>query len=370
MYKKKANITVSFSWIFMIIIGTFFIVVAYNVISTYQQNEEAKYELELKNTLRNVFNLVGTTTGIEEEKMEPLGRVFRNSEVEIICFENNPLLSINGRLDANNEYLRNYPTFMTYIKQGRLDETYLAVGNFRMPFKTSNLLAIVSKNNYIILDDSSTISLLFIEKFRKTGAFEDLTLIVTNINSFDSDFYESLRRSGANSIMFISDEHINIDPQWENLRQRAYHLQIENPGNSYGNIIYKDKDGNSFTFPYIDFDNSLSLITMAAFSSPGTFNCSYNRLFDLTTSAYEFKINKTQYFISLLDNSVSLCSPSMGGVGLQNLSYVEVLEKLEEIKLYIETNNFNNPVQLYNLIRQLDDLQKDKLEVFNCPYIY
>jgi hypothetical protein len=64
--------------------------------------------------------------------------------VEILCNDGIPLLSINGDIDPNNDYLQSYPTFMTYVKQGKIDNTYLVIESYRLPFKITNLLGIVS----------------------------------------------------------------------------------------------------------------------------------------------------------------------------------------------------------------------------------
>ena len=84
---KKGDITVSFSWIFMIIIGTIFLLMAYNIISKYKANEEMKYDIELKQALRTIFNNFGRTAGMEKNTLAPMGNIFKNMKVEIICNE-------------------------------------------------------------------------------------------------------------------------------------------------------------------------------------------------------------------------------------------------------------------------------------------
>ncbi len=69
---KIANVTVSLSWVFMIIVGSFFIMTSYNIIAKYKDNEEDKYKIELKQALRNIFNEFGNTAGIEESSLAPL----------------------------------------------------------------------------------------------------------------------------------------------------------------------------------------------------------------------------------------------------------------------------------------------------------
>jgi len=145
MQNKKASITVSFSWVFMIIIGTSFLLLSYNVIAKYKTNEDAKVEIEIKQALRNILNNIGRTTGIEENSLQPIKNLFRNTKVELLCLDDIPILSLNGKLDANNEFLKNNPTFMTYIEQGKVEESYIGVESFNAPFKVSNLLAIISK---------------------------------------------------------------------------------------------------------------------------------------------------------------------------------------------------------------------------------
>ena len=133
----------------MIIVGTFFILLAYNFIDKYLETERGKELAASKNSLRTALITVGTTSGIEDTKLDLLPNFFESSTVKIVCNDKLPILFINGKADTQSELLRKIPTFMTEIDEGKLDTTYLAVESFRLPFKVSNLIAIVSKSNYI-----------------------------------------------------------------------------------------------------------------------------------------------------------------------------------------------------------------------------
>ena len=367
MYKKKGDITVSFSWIFMIIVGGFFIMIAYNIISVYQDNQEKKFEVELNNVLRNVFSLVGRTTGIEEDKIEPLGRVFRNSQVEIICHETGPILSINGKFNANNPFLKNYPTFMTYIKQGRLHETYLAVSNYRLPFKTANMLAIVSKNNIIVLDNSSDLTRDLLEKFGRLGAFQNLTIVHRNFLSIDHSEFSG---SSVNSVMFVSEKEKPPNFLDSYNRQRAYYLKVEfdsGTNQKTGKLVYTDQINEISIFPFIDYGNTLSLITMALFSSPGTFRCSYEKLLEHTITSYDFYILKIESYLKMLEEGKLICSPT---TSFPDVRFKQMKEMLEKIQNELEVYGFENREILYNKINAMEEYFKENLEVNNCPYIY
>lgn len=372
---KKGNVSVSLSWVFMIVIGTFFLVLSYNIIDKYQDNEQTKYEIELKQALRNIFNNVGRTAGIEENSLEPIGNIFTNSEVKILCEQGFPILSLNGELDANNEFLQNYPVFMTYIEQGEIDQTYLGVESFRLPFKISNMLAIVSKKNKIVFDKNSAVSEKIHNKFSKSS-YNDLNFDTEDFT--DLSLFESKNEKlSLNSVVFVSDvgtplSGINI----EDLDYEVSLVQIEETSDNSGRIIIFDKDRNSKQYNYIDYNSAFGLITMSVLSSPDTFDCSYNLIIDSIPPVYDFYIRKTDYLINQ-SKTQRLCSSSLlnkaqdGSFdGSEQVAlYQDLKTSLTNIKLEVEANRFDNLGILSNLLFDLETKSKN-LERFSCEYVY
>ncbi len=372
---KKANTMISLSWVFMIIIGGFFLILTYNIIGKYQDNEEAKYDIELRQSFRGILNNVGRTEGIEENSLKPLGNIFKNKEVEIICNDDIPILSINSNLDSENEFLRNYPTFMTKISEGTISNSYLAVESFRIPFKTTNLLAIVSKKNLIVFDSNSQISQKLALKFEK-GSYRDLNYMFVNFETFDpNELEEKIKEMNIQTINFVSDESINLNSEFlDNLNSIVYHIKIDDK-DGYGAINYYLNNELIKTFNYVDFDESLSLATMATFSNPQTFECSYKSVIDNSIETYNFYISKTDVLIEE-SKTKKICSstlvrdndPDIEG-SQQTTLYTSFKILLEQTKDLIENERFNNPENLNNLIKQIDSKTK-QLESFSCAYVY
>jgi hypothetical protein len=375
-FPKIANITVSFSWVFMIIVGVFFIVLAYNIIDEYKENEDLKFQIELKNTLRNIFNNFGRTAGTEESSIAPIGNIFRDSEVEILCEGGFSILSINGEYDVNNDFLKNYPTFMTKINKKSIDMTYVAVENFRMPFKITNVLAIVSKKNMIIFDTNTQIGIDLEKKFRR-GAYGSLTFEGRDLSNVESVILENIKddidEKNLDSIVFVTDtsENIYIDElNLDEIKIDAQIIRIETEINNRGGIInFYGKNNLHTQYPFYDMDESLTLQTMAVFSSAQAFNCSYQMLDNSISNVYDFYINKSEYF---LKQDSPICTTSMIGAttfSKQKVYYSNMVDNLKDIENHINTNFFNDIGELNNIIKELE-LNHLYVEDSNCPLIY
>ena len=377
-FSKVANITVSFSWVFMIIIGSVFLMLAYNIIAKYKVNEDIKYDIELKQTLRNILNSFGRTAGMEENTLAPIGNIFRDSRVEILCNDGIPILSIDDKLDSNNDYLKRYPTFMTIIDEGKVDATFMAVESYRMPFKITNMLAIVSKKNLIVIDEDSDFGEKLFTKFRR-GSYNELNYIsydfasYTGFNNFNSLY---LKDRSISSVVFVTDKKKNFDidmTEFAGSYDEVYLLEVEEDLDlRTGVLYYTDNKNVEVNFEYFDFDESLSLQTMAVFSRPETFACSYGLLYDSMDKVYDFYRAKVEHFA----NYDSLICVDSISVSVQSYYYDEfygILDKIEveiadKIK-NIQVDSFKNAEKLKLL---LDELSASHLiiEENNCQYVY
>lgn len=376
MLSRKANVMISFSWIFMIIIGGFFLILSYNIVSKYQANQEAKYDIELRQALRSILNNVGRTEGIEENSLRPIGNIFSNKDVEILCVDNVPLLSINEKLDGENQFLKNYPTFMTKISEGKVSFSYIAVESLRVPFKTTNLLAMVSKKNLIVLDTNSDITEKVNDKFTK-GSYKELEFWTMDFSTINTvEFQDNIKKMNLNSIMFVSDMNHNLPIGFlAELKPASYQVKIDDK-NGYGTINYFDKDGEIESFNYIDFDDSFSLPTMAIFSKPETFKCSYELVIENTINTYQFYIDKAN-LLSERSLNEKLCSDisvkydSSGKIDgrSQKVLYDSMSQLLESAKLEVETQRFNNVENVNTILGEIDRKSRD-IESYNCMYIY
>ncbi len=363
----KGSIQISMSWIFMILIGTFFIILAYNIIGKYHEIENEKYQIELKNVLREILNNAGRTTGIEESSLQPIGNVFKDSRVEILCEDLIPILSINDRLSTENQFIKDYPIFMTYIEQEKIDSTYIAIESFRMPFKITTMLALISKKNLIVLDKESEITEELLFKFNK-GSFRDLNYIVREFSTLDSNFIDEIERKNYNSVMFVSDagkipSGINLNE----IRSKAYFLEINKENDYYGSLRYTDKKGENYEFNYIDFNKKLSLPTMAIFSNPNTFTCSYNLIEKEIEPIYSFYIEKSKY-LEEISKYNKLCSDSVN-TDAEYTFYQTLKNNLIETLEYFKGNGFSEPNNLLTKLHGIENSQIE-LEKFSCNYVY
>lgn len=372
-FSKRSNIAVSLSWVFMIIVGTFFIILAYNIIQTYQENEQAKYEIELKQALRNIFNNVGRTAGIEENSLEPIGNIFSDTRVEILCEQGFPILSLNGKLDANNEFLQNYPVFMTYIEQGSIDQTYIAVESLRLPFKVSNMMALVSKKNLIVFDENSRISRDLIDKFKKSS-YNDLSYMTYDFSDMNN-FYEDVSNLNLNSINFVSDVGVEMNGlDISDLNLESNLVQIQKFNDETGEIVFTNQEDVVTKYNYIDYNEALGLVIMAVLSTPEVFECSYGLILEYTPSIYDFYIQKTKD-MAREGLSKRLCSSSLVNLGddidgeQQSAVYEDLALSFELMRDKIKNDKFNNIEEINSLLSKIEDSQI-KLEEFNCEYVY
>jgi hypothetical protein len=384
---KKADIQISLSWLFMIIIGTFFIYIAYNIIGTYSENEETKYYIEVKSALSNVLIKAGQTIGYEENYIQPIDTFFKDSRVEIICNQGLPLLFINDKIDDNVDFLKNIPSFMTTIEEGSVSFTYLAVENFRAPFKVTNMMGIVSKKNLIVFDSNSDVTSILLEKFSESSYRDSLNYRERNFSSIKSLTYNNLiKDENLKSIMFVSDNGVSFgsDFDLDKLNVDSYHLQVSGSGVDfkYGELNYTDRALDESIFSYVDFRDDvfdskpLAMITMAVFSRPSTYECGQNLVIESTKSIFDFYINKAKYLEKVAED-VQVCSnewvykDSSGDIDgtYQVEKYKAVRNKIREGRDEIVDHRFNNSTKLYGIIEKIQVLSQE-LSDGSCVMIY
>ncbi len=364
MDSKKAAIMVSMSWIFMAVIGVFFFIMAYNVVGTYKQIEEDKFNLELKQAFRNIFNSVGRTRGDEKDSLQPFKGILRDRDVEIRCVENFPTLYIDGQVDSNNQFLQTYPTVSTKIIGKKVDDTYIAVLNYKMPFKITNILALVSERHLIVFEKDKDVDLFFTRKIKDESSFEEL-----NIDSFETieelrDIAEAALDNELSSLVIVSDKDSTLRPDIIGVidtklsKIHTSYIELDLAQQYFvSNINYvysNDEDfsrGEDNFYNYIDTDSSHSLAMAALMASPNSFDCAYNVLGRTIPETYGFYINKT--------------------LRLRDLEkYHETVDttKVEDSSLYLCESTYSNDgafIAKYESMFNLLDLVKNEFEPFN-----
>lgn len=381
---KKADIQISLSWLFMIIIGTFFIYVAYNVIDTYSENEDTKYYIQVKSALSNILSKAGTTIGYEENYIQPIDTFFKDTKVEIICNNGLPLLSLNDKIDDNVDFLKNIPSFMTSLNEGKVSFTYLAVENFRAPFKVTNMMGIVSKKNLIVFDSNSDITEILREKFGDSAYRDSLSFSEMNLNTISASTYNDLVNDGNyQSVMFVSDEGINLNLDLSQIKVEAYHLEVSGSSSDFksGQLKYTEGDGTESIFSYVDFRDDvfdskpISMITMAIFSRPSTFDCGHSLVVESTEAIFDYYINKVE-FLEEVAKLKQVCSGDLVyGSGstfdgsFQVKLYVDLKKELIKARDEVKNDKFNNHQTLYSNIEEIQRLSQE-LSDNSCEMLY
>jgi hypothetical protein len=396
---KVAAVLMSFSWIFMVIVGSFFIIFAYNIISTYQDNEEVKQDLEFGLSLQSIFKKVGYGKGSETTSLEKINYIFENSNIELLCAEGFPILSVNGQLKGGNDqgsYLKNYPFFMTTIEQDKKDETYIAVEQFDFPFYITPLMALVSERNLYVFDQDIWDS-TFKEKFSRTSAFKSLNTRAFAFrnsdgtpNSIEIDaLFNEIKDLDLSSVTFVSSETNSLIIPLPSSMSEVQRINIEitqtkktePSGNSIleyttGEITYKDASywngadlSSEYTFNYSDFEDSMSLPTFAIFSTPESFECGLQTVNKLINSTYTYYIEKSEVLKNEVTNNFQVgkyCSNSNSNTS--TIAYYDKLKNnLEEIKN--DQERFKNIDNLNNLLVQLWK-SKEEIDSNNCIDVY
>lgn len=389
--EKKAAVIVSFSWIFMIIIGSFFILFAYNIVSTYQDNEEYKNSIKFKNALGNIFTAIGEEGGSQTTSIEKIEYIFENTQLELECIDGNiPILGVNGNFDSNNEYLKNYPFVMTKITQDEIDEVYVAVEKFDMPFYVTPIMALVSERNLYVFDEIIW-EKIFEEKFTKNSAFKELNYEVINIadssargaleNEYKDKELDSITIVYNEQIdLFSSDYSLNYFPKFQEDTMQTYIKIRSNPFErtygteklefTYGNIEYRKTSywatdlSNEYNFSYLDLKKSNTLPTMAVFATPESFECAISNVDKMINNSYQYYIDKSNMLYGEVGLNPDICRNS-NDADAKN-KYFNINESLNDIK---DSDKFKSIADLNNNIFNLWKANED-LERNGCFYVY
>ncbi len=311
MNSKVAMVTTSLSWMIMVIIGAFFIIFGYSIVQNYQDIEEEKFDLRLQLALNHIFTLIGQSTGSESSSLQKLNTIFENREVTIYCREQIPTLVVDGNENPNSQFLKNYPVYMTQIEQEKVEESYVAVQNFDLPFRISPLLAIVSKRNLYVIDESDEeFAQKFRDKFSRYSAFNELNFEFVDFTKNEEldTLLQRVKEENLNSMSLISDSSYQdsyLDNFLEELPFYGVYIQINSQDfqvrdqtHQNGTITYINATQTSMQLPksysYIDWNEIFALPTMALFSKPETFDCSYLILQDTINQTFYYYQKKAE----------------------------------------------------------------------------
>jgi hypothetical protein len=363
-YNKKGATMTAFSWVFMIIVGGFMLLLAYNLIGKYIEIQDAKYEYELRNGLREAFSSVGQDEGIAENSLVPVSEIFMDKNVEITCEGSFLFLSVDGNL-IDNDYIRSYPMYSNKISSSELsDNVFLAVETFKMPFKITNLVALVSKKNAIIFDKESIVAREIAKKFERSS-YGNLNYAVEDLDTMS---WSRIQDYGYDTVTVVSDRDISSISSIFSGYGADVNILIIKKNNKWGTLQYFDKNRNQVSeeFNYVDFTETMSIPTMAIFSSPQTFACSHEILENSIKDVYDYYSSKADFFINdIYDEGKAYCNVISGGE--QVVVYDDLKEKLDST--IFEDNIFSNPGTLVQSLENLDLIFTNS-EQYGCVYLY
>lgn len=379
MKNKKAMVTTSLSWMIMTIIGAFFIIFGYSIIQNYQDIEEEKFSLELQSTLNHIFTLIGQSTGSEANSLQKLNTIFQDRRVEMFCREGIPTLSIDGDENPNAQFLKNYPVFMTEIDQEKADLSYVAVENFDMPFRITPLLGIVSKKNLYVIDESNEeLVEIYREKFNRYSAFNELNVKFVDLSQQSNvqTLLDEVEDQNLNSISFLTNTQYREDYLEGFLDEISYygtHIQIDyneftidEQTHAEGTIFYVASTKDNFekkNFSYIDWNKQLSLPTMALFSKPEVFECSYSILKEAINQTYLYYEIKAKELQEISTNKQH-CRDDISKPE-QKIKYSTIENELYNARFDETFINLKNYNYLDSLINKHNNIIRD-----SCIYLY
>ena len=247
-------------------------------------------------------------------------------------------------------------------------------------------MAIVSKKNLILFDSNSEITKSLNDKFSESSYRDSLNYENVDFTTLDASTYNDLiSEKSYSSIMFVSDEGKILSLSLDDLNIDSYHLEVSGTivDFKYGNLKYTDRNGLDYLYKYIDFRDDvfdskpISMITMAIFSKPTTFECGQNLVIDITKNVFEFYINKAKYLESISDFT-QVCSNDLwysttdGSVtdgSFQVEMYKDLKNELIRGRDEVLNNKFNNPQSLYNIIENIQRLSQE-LSDDSCEMLY
>lgn len=375
---RIAMVTTSLSWMIMVIIGAFFIIFGYSIVQNYQDIEEEKFDLRLQLALNHIFTLIGQSTGSEASSLQKLNNIFENKEVTIYCREQLPTLSIDNKENPNSQFLKNYPVYMTHIEQEKVEQSYVAVQNFDLPFRITPLLAIVSKRNLYVIDSSNEdFAQKFRDKFSRYSAFNELNFEFVDFSQHEEldTLLQRVKEENLNSISLISDssyDDSHLDQFLDEVPFYGTYIQVNSEEftvrdqtHENGTITYINATDSSMSLPqtynYIDWNEAFALPTMALFSKPEVFDCSYLILQDTINQTYYYYQKKAE---ELKNIETKVCR--------SDVSLLDQKRRYEDVEKALNDTRYDETFMNLKDIFSLDTLitRHNAVVDESCVYLY
>ena len=297
---RKSQVQIVLSWLFIVLVGGFFIYLSYKFILTYQENKEEEYLIKFKQVFRNVVTELSQSTGDESIKYTNLETLLKGKVLEIECIDNMSFFKMDDRLDQNNVLFDNYAITTNKIDQESEKDTYIFSIGFLAPFRATNFIVLTSGTNYLIFDNRSEYVIKIFNRTEKVNRGMDLNNKFL-MNFSDSGTQTELENINSNkkvtSLTFVTD--IGVPNNLLNIFNEFYVVNItESIGKKVSINHSKYVQGEivlSKNFSFIDFNEKHEVLLAAIHSSTNSFSCFHKKIFDLFEERLNFIRVKNDY---------------------------------------------------------------------------
>lgn len=403
LINKKAITTTTFSWMFMIIIGGILIMFTYSILQGYWAVEKETQDLEFAKALTHTFHIKAQSLGVQSATVFDTFEILSQKDVELQCISQEFLRFNIDNKDVNYEplniYLDSFSIFMPHLVDEETNSLFIIQEDFNFPQAITPLIAIVPKHHIIVVNKSSEMYEIVKKTLSTKKSYKQLSFIIYDELQTPELFLDSLKEYNPSSIQFVNFDssflfylnrydnnneieisHINIDfqllPSYLNPSnerkevsgQIQYTYSNQKKDYSLTNQENSSKISKSFTFYGVNDETSLILFSL--FSSPNTFECSYNNLIKRVGFNYEISKHKISQILQEKNNlNATFCKSNLNSQILQN--FYEVLNESFH-KLYTnQTHNVftQNNMNTFLEISLLEEVHKE-LKKESCELIY
>ena len=355
-FSKKSAIEISFSWIFSILLGSFFLIFGFNFVNSYQDYKQEEFEIKFLLNLNKIIFDKSISSGIEKTKYSKINNLLEEIDLSAKCNNGFTLLEINSKLQKiNNIILNDYPIFINKIEKNKGDTNYLILNNFRSSFKITPLIFIVNSKNNLIVFDKSILLKDDLEKEIKSNIYRNFNIVFDNITS--DIFLSSIEGKNFDSKVFITDDKNKIN---FNKNENYILLGIEN--NEIKKFTYISENKNS-SYSNFDYEKDFSILYGAMFSNQNLFECSYNKIVENFLEKISIYQKKTEFFLTLEKDEICKLEGYRKYYENINISFSNIYDEVKK-------NNFTNQSYIYDELNKIETQNFYLKKGFNCKTIY
>ena len=371
---RKSQVQIVLSWLFIVLVGGFFIYLSYKFILTYQENKEEEYLIKFKQVFRNVVTELSQSTGDESIKYTNLETLLKGKVLEIECIDNMSFFKMDDRLDQNNVLFDNYAITTNKIDQESEKDTYIFSIGFLAPFRATNFIVLTSGTNYLIFDNRSKYVIKIFNRTEKVNRGMDLKNKYLR-NFSDTQTQTELENINSNkkvtSLTFVTD--IGVPNNLLDIFDEFYVVNITESIGKKVSINHSKYIGDqielSKNFSFIDFNEKHEILLAAIHSSTNSFSCFHKKIFDLFEERLNFIKIKNDYLYEK-SGTEQLCSArrvSDESVHLDVLHYETLNSTINDIYSNFETFDL---VKLSENLSTFEDQHRERIISNNCITLY